>query len=126
MAKLGSAQVGIELQGRTRYLKPTIEACLELSRRWNGFAGLKAALRREHYDAYVDVICYGLGLEENERRGVEEIVAAAGLFQPDGKANAALLDPIDRYIAILTQGGRPAPEPDPPAGETAPGEAAGG
>lgn len=106
----GEGDIEIELEGRKFWLKPTLEACLRISRA-NGSLGPRELSERclqLNFDSIVYVIAAGLGCEIDEK--LERSVYRTGIVHLFGKCV--------RFIHIISNGGRPFVE-----GEEAKGKA---
>jgi len=114
--KLTAGEVDIELAGAARVLRPTIHACLELSRRWKGFRNLEIALVGLNVDAFIDVVQLGLGIEDRDQAAA--LVCASPLVVDQPAAANSLPSAVARFVEVLLNGGRPLEAehpPDPPA-----------
>lgn len=101
----GAGDVEITLDGQKVTLKPSLDACLALSRIAGGLYGpgaLSERIRNFDLDAYVIVIRAGLSLTGNAVRDLDQQVYRTGMVN--------LLVPLSAYIQILGNGGRPVRE----------------
>lgn len=100
--KLPSApgEVQIELDGETVTLKPTLRAAQMVNASLNGFRGAFESIARFDLDAFALVVAAGLGkTTQAELDEVAEKVFRTGLV--------SLSDPLTKYAAMLSNGGRP-------------------
>lgn len=103
-ARLGAGDVEIELDGETVVLRPTLKACQAISRQAEGVLGAIGRVQRYDLDTYVQVVTLGLGAEGKEAREMPGKVFRTGMMQ--------LIGPVTRYLMIISNGGRPAVDPD--------------
>lgn len=99
----GAGDVAIVLQGKTVYLRPTLEACTRLSRTsLPGPRELSEQCLALNFDAICIVIAAGLGKRDEE---VREAVFETGTLE--------LFGLCVRFIHIVSNGGRPLVEAGP-------------
>lgn len=109
----GAGDIAVELDGKEMVLRPTLEACLAISKI---AGGLNAAVQRcvaLDIDTIVSIVIAGLGLNPNQAKKVPELVYKTGLI--------ALSGPCIDFIHVVANGGRKIEdvedqdnEPDPP------------
>lgn len=93
----GEGDVEIELEGGNQFLKPTLEACLRISRSGeDGPRRLADKVLALNFDAICHVVAAGLGKPVDE---IQEVVFRTGTVNIFG---ACL-----RFIHIVSNGGRP-------------------
>ncbi len=95
----GDADIVIELDGKEMVLRPSLKACMAVSRI---AGGLQAAVQRclaLDMDTICAIITAGLDLNPNQARMVPEAVYATGLI--------ALSAPCIDFINVVGNGGRP-------------------
>lgn len=96
----GAGDVEIELEGKKLRLKPSLEACLRLSRSPLGDPrALYDKCMGLNFEAMITVIAAGLGVEIEE---IQESVFRTG--------TANLIGPCSRFIINVSNGGRAAVE----------------
>lgn len=111
-AEIGAGDIPIELGGKEYALKPSLAACLAISR-LGGTGGLNAVWQRlsaHDFDCIVAVVAAGLGGHAKE---LPQLIWDAGVFEVAPKC-------ID-FVRVVGNGGRPkAPEdedkPEDPTG----------
>lgn len=93
----GEGDVEIKLSGETLYLKPTLDACLRLSRtNERGPVVLSEQCLALNFDTICFVLAAGLGTKPEE---IQQRVFDTGTVNLYGKAV--------RFIHIVSNGGRP-------------------
>ena len=98
----GEGDVAITLAGRTEYLKPTLRACLRLSRSGaDGPRRLGDQCMALNFETINFVIACGLDLPEEK---TQEEVFSTGTI--------SLFGPCIRFLHNVSNGGRPATEGD--------------
>lgn len=101
--EIGAGDVEFTLEGETHHLKPSLEACLALSRARGGLYGpgsLAEGLGRYEFEAYEIVIRAGLGLGPSAMKGLPEQIYKTGLL--------SLIKPCSTFIAVIANGGQKA------------------
>lgn len=112
----GEGDVEIELEGKRFWLKPTLEACLRVSRApgSRGPRELSEQCLQLNFDAIVYVIAAGLGCEIDEK--LERTVFRSGTVTLFGKCV--------RFVHIISNGGRPFAKEEEAKGDADPIETA--
>ncbi len=96
----GAGDVEITLCGKTLYLKPTLEACLRLSRGGaTGPRGLAEQCMALNFDAVVAVVAAGLGRDD---KALQREVFETGIID--------LFGACVKFVHVVSNGGRPAAE----------------
>lgn len=101
----GAGDVEIELDGETVVLKPSLDACITISRAGGGLYGqntLTDRIARADFDAMAAVIRAGLGLTGNAVKNLDGQIYRTGLVN--------LIGPLTRFVMIVGNGGRPRPK----------------
>lgn len=99
-AQLGAGDVTITLQGEERRLKPSLDACITLSRSAGGITGAIQRCAQMDFDTIVAVISAGLAANPTQRkRLVEPAVFETGLIN--------LADRCILFLRIVANGGKP-------------------
>lgn len=111
MSDINDGQIEIELDGTKRFLKPTLGAAVTISRAYDGFTNAIRSISGFNFEAILLVIIQGLGLSDQEARGMDEKVYRSGVQH--------LASPCIRYINVLSNGGRPIKEDKEPGKEGA-------
>jgi len=93
----GSGNVSLELDGETVTLRPSLAACLGISRMHGSPAVTAEKVQAMDFDACVQVLALGLGVAPNKR--LQEKVYKTGMVE----IRAALIT----FIHIVNNGGRP-------------------
>lgn len=99
--EIGAGDVEFTLEGETQYLKPSLEACLALSRSSGGLYGpgsISERITRYDFDAYEIVIRAGLGLGPSAVKGLPQQIFNSGIL--------TLIKPCSEFIAIVANGGQ--------------------
>ena len=98
----GEGDVPFELNGNPVVLRPTLNACLGLSRLHNSMQQTMDKVWAMDMDTIVTVV--GLGLNQPVDRKLQEDVYKTGLFIIRG--------PVIKFITIVNNGGRPYADED--------------
>lgn len=102
-AEIGAGDIEVQLDGAPYTLKPTLEACMAISRIGGG---LQAAVQRcinLDMETICDIIAAGLSANPTQRKKmIPELVFKTGLI--------ALSAPCIEFIHVVGNGGRPLPE----------------
>lgn len=79
-------------------LTPTLRAMTTINQRFGSFTAASRAVIEANFEAVVAIIRLGAGLSEKEARALPEAVFAQGLV--------TLLEPVSKYLTLLSLGGR--------------------
>lgn len=93
----GEGDVPITIKGEELYLRPTLGACLTISRMSGGMQKTMDRLMSLDVDALVQVIAAGLG--KPVTRELQAAVYESGLF--------VIRIPAMRFITVINNGGKP-------------------
>lgn len=96
----GEADVEITLNGETRKLKPSLDACMRISRLHGGSSNVVEHLVVGDFDTLCEVIALGLGV--NNDRDLKQSVYKSGVMQ--------LRAPAIRFVTIVNNGGQLPPD----------------
>jgi hypothetical protein len=116
-ADVGAGNVPIELDGKSFELKPSLAACMSISKLGGG-GGMHTMVARcgaLDFDAIHAVITAGLGLNPTQAKNLGEAIYKTGLMD--------LASPCIDFINMIANGGRPVEEggdEDPPLGAGSP------
>lgn len=113
----GDGDIVIELDGKQFTLRPTLQACQQISRMAGGLTAVRMKIGGLDFDTICDVIGYGIGLNPTQRaKMLPEAVYRAGIIN--------LIAPLVDFVMIIANGGRPLPmdeeEPDEEEGDENP------
>ncbi len=125
MVGLGDGQVAIDLGGDINYLKPTLKAAFELSRKYQGFSNLERAMLARDLDAFVDVLMASADRSPESRGEIERVVYEEGIATGGAGVNEKFFKSIDEFVAVLQNGGRPLGKVEGEGEDADSGEAAG-
>lgn len=99
-AQIGTGDVELELDGETVTLKPTFRACSAITKMSDRkMSGVFNDVANLDMDVMAAVVALGLGLEGKDAKAIPEKVWRTGLVN--------LVDPLTRYLVIVSNGGRP-------------------
>lgn len=101
-ARIGAGDVEITLDGETKVLKPSLAACLAISRMAGGILGAMHRVSQLDFDAIVHVTKAGLDLTDKGAEGLDEKVYRTGIGYKDGLAGN-----VTTYLENLANGGKP-------------------
>ena len=103
-AGVGSGNVTITLAGREYILRPSLNACLVISRQAGGIRGAIDKVLAMDIDMIVRVIQLGLGNDAARRfKDLPEVVFRSGLTD----TSSGLMAHCIEYLGVLANGGRP-------------------
>jgi hypothetical protein len=102
LADVRRARVTIDLNGDLVELRPTPDAILALSAKYDGFGPLLAALQRYNMQAFIDVVVTGAGAEGRDAKALRDRTVLEGM--------PSLMGPVSEFVTILANGGRPIKE----------------
>ena len=101
---VGSGNVTITLEGREFVLRPSLNACLVISRQAGGIRGAIDKVLAMDLDMIVRVIQLGLGPQAARRfKDLPEVVFRSGLTD----TSSGLMAHCIEYLGVLANGGRP-------------------
>lgn len=109
-AKVGQGDIAIKWSDGTEVvLKPTVQAFMTLSRKYDGLQNVIAKLTRLNIETVMDVIEAGANLpsQPKVRQRLLEKIYSAGLTDDTGR----IVELTINYVSVLLRGGRPAPQP---------------
>lgn len=110
MSKIDAGQVEVDCGDQTYTLKPTVNAMLNINRRYGDFRTAIERVVRADFDAIAYVVQEGASLSKREAAAMQEHIFAAGIFN--------VAEPVADYLTILASGGRePGEEPSEGDGE---------
>lgn len=97
---IGAGDVEIELDGKTFYLRPTLDACMALSRfaGRDGMATLIDRCLRHEFDVITMIVAHGIGVSP-QTKDLPSIVFKTGLFN--------VVPPLITFLNNLANGGAP-------------------
>jgi hypothetical protein len=97
-AKIGGGDVPVILDGRELLLKPSLDACIQISR-MGAINDVFARLRAMHFETICQVIGIGLGANPRQReKDIPEAVYNAGIFAISAVAM--------EFVHVIANGGR--------------------
>lgn len=118
-ARVGDGEVQVEIDGKQYTMRPSYYAAKTISARYGGIMGALQRVGNVDVEVIVDVVCIGLGYNQNKRAPEEfkEKVWQAGFTDETSR----LIERCASYLRLLSGGGRPLPEGsdhpgDPPVG----------
>jgi len=98
----GSGNVEVHLKNETVVLKPSLEACIAISRMHNSIIQTVEQIRSMDFDTIVRVFCIGIG-EQPSNKWREKIYRT-------GVTSVA--SPLIQFVTIVNNGGKPPSEND--------------
>lgn len=98
----GEGDVILTLDGEEVVLKPTLSACLTISRMNNGIRNTLNRVMELDFDTLVKVIAAGIGKPVTKE--LQEAVYKTGVY--------VVGTPVMRFITVINNGGRPPVERD--------------
>jgi hypothetical protein len=97
-AEIGGGDVPIILDGRELLLKPSLEACIAISK-MGSINEVFAHIRSMHFETICQVIGIGIGANPRQReKDIPEAVYNAGIFA----VSAAAME----YVHVIANGGK--------------------
>jgi hypothetical protein len=93
----GSADIPLTLDGEEVFLKPTLDACLGISRLHNAPITTAGKITDMDFDTILMVLALGLGVEPNKKLQ-EKLYRTGVLF---------VRDPLIKFVHVVNNGGRP-------------------
>lgn len=93
----GSADIKLTLDGEEVYLKPTLEACLGISRLHHAPITTAGKVTDMDFDTILMVLALGLGVEPNKK--LQDKLYRTGILE--------VRDPLIKFIHVVNNGGRP-------------------
>ena len=99
-------EVAVVIAGEERFLRPTLRAAIAVNRRFGGFVGAFQKIGALDLEAAVHIVAAGLDRRDpDDLKALERDVFEHGV--------ALLVEPLSRYVEILSNGGRePGKEPE--------------
>lgn len=100
-AQPGAGNVALELDGKAFELRPSVGACMAISKMGggSGMHGMVARCGALDFDSIKAVIVAGLSLNPNQARSIDEAIFRTGLMD--------LAGPCIDFINVVANGGRP-------------------